>query len=152
MMMSYDMTELSCNDWSRAGLIQSYLKYLSHSAAAKYNGKPIVTTFAGESCTFGRGSTNAGWAAIFGSYANQIYFMPAYNAAPTSLGGFNIQGMVNWGSAWPSGGSDIETSRDQWFLKQLNPTGKGYTGTISPLFYSHMSYKVSLHCSAAGSS
>jgi len=146
MMLSFDMTEFGCNDWSSASTLQSYFRYFSHPAAAKYKGKPMLTTFAGESCSFGQGSTNSGWGALLGSWASQIYFMPAYNAPPTSLGGYNIQGMVNWGSAWPSGGSDIETSRDLWFMKQLEPSGKGYSGTISPLFYSHMSYKVSSNC------
>jgi glucan endo-1,3-alpha-glucosidase len=142
MALSFDMTVFGCGDWSNAGTIQSYLKYTTHSAAARYKNKPIVTTFAGEGCTFGRGSANAGWAAVFGSYANSIYFMPAYNAPPTSLGGYNIQAEVNWGSAWPSAGADIEMSRDQWYMKQLNPSGKGYIGTVAPLFYAHMSYKV----------
>jgi glucan endo-1,3-alpha-glucosidase len=143
MMISFDMAEFGCGDWSSAGALQSYLPYLNHAAAAKYKNKPLLTTFSGETCTFGRGSVNAGWAAILGSYANQIYFAPAFNAPPTTLGGFDIQGMVNWGSAWPSDGNDIETSRDQWFMQQLNPTGKGYIGTLSPVMYTHLASKVS---------
>lgn len=122
-------------------MLQYYLdKYLSHPAAAKYNGKSIVTTFSGESCTFGQGSTNAGWNAVFGKRRSSLYFMPSYNAAPERLSGYDIDAEVNWGSAWPAGSSDIDTSRDQYFMSQLG--GKGYVGTVSPLFYTHLSYKV----------
>lgn len=135
------MTVFGCGDYANVGLFQRYLSaYINHGAAAKINGKSAVTTFSGSDCSFGQGSTNAGWAAVFGGYAGQIYFMPAYNSAPTGLSAYNIQAEVNWGSAFPVGSSDIETSRDQWFMKQLG--GKGYVGTLAQLFYSHMSYKV----------
>jgi hypothetical protein len=35
----------------------------------------------------------------------------------------------------------IETSRDTYFMSQLG--GRDYVGTISPLFATHFSYKVS---------
>jgi glucan endo-1,3-alpha-glucosidase len=143
-MLSFDMAEFSCYDWQNAPLFKSYLdKYIFHPAAAKVNGKTAVTTFSGSDCTFGQGNANNGWAAVFGSYKDQIYFMPAYNTDPTRLGSFDIAAEVNWGSAWPSNGQDIEMSRDQWFMQQLNPSGKKYVGTLSPGFFTHFSYKVS---------
>ncbi len=144
MMLSFDMTAFSCGDNSNIALFQSYLSsYLNHQAAAKINGKSAVTTFSGSDCTFGRSSTNAGWSSVFGNYASQIYFMPSYNSPPTGLSQYNIQAEVNWGSAWPTGSADIEMSRDQWFMQQLGT--KGYVGTVSPLFFAHLSSKVSVN-------
>lgn len=128
---------------SSVGLFQTYIQnYLYHAAAAQVNGKPAVTTFMGQDCSFGVGSTNNGWATIFGSNAGNVYFMPAYTSDPTGLGGYNIQAEVNWGSAWPAAGSDITTDRDQYYIGLLNGWGKKYVGTVSPLFNTEMSYKV----------
>jgi glucan endo-1,3-alpha-glucosidase len=96
----------------------------------------------GQDCSFGQGSTNNGWATIFGSNAGNIYFMPAYTNDPRSLGGYNIQAEVNWGSAWPEAGNDINTDRDKYFIGLLSGWGKKYVGTVSPLFSTTMSYKV----------
>jgi len=143
MMLSFDMAEFSCGDWSNVPLLKMYLdKYMYHSAAAKVEGKTAVTTFSGSDCTFGQGSVNAGWSAVFGAYRNNVYFMPAYNTDPQRLGGFDIQAEVSWGSAWPSNGADIEMSRDNWFMQNLRPTGKKYVGTLSPGFFTHFPYKV----------
>lgn len=137
------MAEFTCSDTTYVPLLQTYLnKYLNHPAAAKVNGKSAVTTFSGSDCRFGQSSTNAAWAYLFGSNRNQIYWMPAYNSDPQGLGAFDIDAEVNWGSAWPMDGRDIEMSRDEWFMYNLNPTGKKYVGTISPGFFTHFNYKV----------
>jgi glucan endo-1,3-alpha-glucosidase len=144
MMLSFDIAEFNCGDGSRIGLFQQYLKdYLYHAAAAKINGKSAVTTFMGQDCSFGQGSTNNGWNTVFGANAGNIYFMPAYTSDPRGLGAFNIQAEVNWGSAWPEGGNDVNLDRENYFISLLSPSGKEYVPTISPLFASHMSYKVS---------
>ena len=143
MMLSLDMDVFSCYDWTYGSLLQDYLnKYITHSAAAKVNGKSALSTFAGSACTFGRGNTNDGWNALFGSLKNSIYFMPAYFVDPTALGSYDIAADVNWGAAWPSGGSDIDLSRDQWYMQQLSPSGKKLVATVSPIFYTHFAYKV----------
>jgi len=142
MMLSFDIAEFNCGDTSRIGLFQQYLKdYLYHPAAAKVNGKSAVTTFMGQDCSFGQGSSNNGWATVFGANAGNIYYMPAYTSDPRGLGAFNIQAEVNWGSAWPEGGNDINLDRENYFIGLLSQTGKKYVPTISPLFASHMSYK-----------
>lgn len=99
-----------------------------------------MSTFAGQDCSFSQGSTNNGWNAVMGGNRGNIYWMPTFTSAPTGLSQYSIDAEVNWGSAWPTGASDIETSRDQYFMQQLG--SKGYVGTVSPLFFSHFSYKV----------
>lgn len=126
---------------SSVALFRQYLAtYLSHPAAAKFKGRSVVTTFSGESCTFGTSSVNAGWASVFSGYRDQIYFAPSFNTDPQRLPSFDIDAETNWGSAWPDKGKEIETSRDEWFMKQLG--SKGYIGTVSPLFATHLPYKV----------
>jgi len=73
--------------------------------------------------------------------------MPAYSSPPTGLSAYNIQAEVDWGSAWPTGAAEIETSRDQWYMQNLD--SKGYVGTLSPLFFGRMSDKVSLAIESA---
>ena len=142
-MLSFDMSIFSCGDYSNVGTFRSYLSsYANHPAAAKVNGRSAVTTFSGSDCTFGQGSTNAGWSAVFSGYS--LYFMPAYNSPPTGLSQYNIDAEVNWGSAFPTGAVDIETSRDQWYMQQLG--SKAYVGTVSPVFFAHLSYKVRKFC------
>lgn len=142
-MLSLDMSVFGCGDWSSVPTIQSYLdNYLWHAAAAKVNGKSALTTFAGDSCTFSQGNTNAGWAAVFGNRASSIYFMPAYFGGTSALSSYNIQAEVNWDGAWPMGSSDIDTGSDWGYMGSLQ--GKGYVATISPLFYTHLAYKVCL--------
>lgn len=130
-----------------ANLIRNYLStYVNHPAAAKYRGKSVVTTFSGSSCTFGQGSVNSGWASVLngpGYSRGQIWFVPAFHVDPQSLPSFDIDAECNWGSAWPDKDKpEIETSRDEWFMQQLNRAGKGYMGTVSPVFATHLPYKV----------
>jgi hypothetical protein len=75
-----------------------------------------------------------------GAFKDQIYFAPGYNADPQNLWQYQLQAEVNWGSAWPEAGKEINTDRDKWFMQQL--AGRGYIGTVSPLFYAGMPGKV----------
>jgi hypothetical protein len=55
------------------GLLQNYVStYKYHSAAATYNGKPILSTFAGQDCSFGQGNTNNGWNAVMGGSRDSV--------------------------------------------------------------------------------
>lgn len=74
-------------------------------------------------------------------WRSQIHFAPAYHVDPMSLGGYQLDAECSWGSAWPVEGKEIETSRDLWFMQNLG--GRGYMGTVSPLFYAGIPGKVS---------
>ena len=59
---SFDMSVLSCNSASDVAPIRNYInKYAAHAAQLNFRGRPLVSTFAGERCTFGQGSVNDGW-------------------------------------------------------------------------------------------
>jgi hypothetical protein len=53
---------LSCSHAGDASLLKSYINhYANHPNQLFYQGKQVVSSFSGESCTFGQGSLNAGW-------------------------------------------------------------------------------------------
>lgn len=57
-------------------LFRNYINtYQNHGAQARYNGKSIVSTFSGSDCTFGQGSTNNGWSAVFGAHKSNVRTM-----------------------------------------------------------------------------
>lgn len=58
---------------TRLDLFRNYINtYQNHGAQARYNGKAMVTTFSGSDCTFGQGSTNNGWSAVFGANKGNV--------------------------------------------------------------------------------
>lgn len=63
--------------------------YAKHPSQLHVNGKAFVSTFAGESCTFGQSSVAAGWSSQFrnhpslvGDYA--VWFSPSFFVDPAT--------------------------------------------------------------------
>lgn len=116
--------------------MDTYLStYVSNPAAAKYNGKSIVTTTGGDLCG------DSFWNGVLAPYRTNIYWIPGFNTDPTQLNTYSIDGAVGFNTAWPTSGGDIDTSRDLAYLAGL--PDKGYMPTISPLYYSHLASRVS---------
>ena len=65
-------------------------QYFQHPAQFKYpleEPLPVVTTFAGESCTFGQSSPAEGWLGEFtNKLKGEITFLPSFFVAPDQLG------------------------------------------------------------------
>lgn len=139
---SLDVSSLGCstaaNAQSMADLIGTYA---SSSAQAKYNGKVIVSTFAGENCQFGQGSLNAGWTYFRSLLTNKglsVYIVPAIFSDPTQFSGMSwMDGEFNWNSGWPTAGSPLDTSSDTYYQSQLG--SKGYMPAVSPCFFTYYS-------------
>lgn len=95
------MTVLPCGSSSDVSLIQSYInKYASHSAQLNYRGLPLVSTFAGESCTFGQSSVNAGWVSAVRSGVPSVFFMPSFFVDPATLSSYSVlDGIYNVSTA-----------------------------------------------------
>jgi len=99
---SFDMTCLS-----DPGLIVSYIKtYHGHIAQFVYEGKDFVSTFSGESVTFGQANINDGWQIlvknVLADSGIQIYFVPAWSAlAPEGVfqNNYVLDGIFSW-TAW----------------------------------------------------
>lgn len=96
--ISFDMTSLPCASANDAVTIRNYTtSYASHPNQLKYNGSVFVSTFAGESCTFGAGNVNQGWTNTLKKNLTSTYFMPSFFVDPATFpdltvmdGAFNV--------------------------------------------------------------
>lgn len=113
------------------------MTYANSTAQAKYKSKVLVSTFAGEYCTFGQSSVNAGWAYVkklLTDKKTSVYLMPAIFSDPSGFKNFDwMDGEFNWNSAWPMGGDPISTATDEAYMSALGT--KGYMPAMSPAFF-----------------
>lgn len=97
MFLSFDMSSLSCGSTQDAATLRGYVNtYATNSAQLKLNGRPLFSTFAGESCQFGTGSVNDGWNSVV-HYAGgpAVYFVPAFFVDPATFKNYNVDGDFN---------------------------------------------------------
>lgn len=107
---SFDMSSLSCSSTSDAAAIRNYINtYATHPAQLYFRGRPLVSTFSGESCTFGADSVNDGWISAVRSgvpsvshrpYCSillrcltlqpQVYFIPSFFVDPSTLSSYSV--------------------------------------------------------------
>lgn len=67
------MDVIECVSANNLGLIQNYISsYSNHSAAARYGGKTLLSSFAGQNCRFGQSSMNAGWQLAMGGHRDSV--------------------------------------------------------------------------------
>lgn len=82
------MSVLPCDSPAGAATLRNYVTtYANHPAQLRVNDKAFVSTFAGETCTFGQGSVGAGWASQFKNHPglsgeNAIHFSPSFFVDP----------------------------------------------------------------------
>ncbi|PWY79592.1 hypothetical protein BO70DRAFT_371662 [Aspergillus heteromorphus CBS 117.55] len=115
--------------WPADQVISTINEYKSRTAQHYYQGKPLVSTFAG--------SANAGdWSSI--KSATGCFFVPSW----TDLGQTGIQeyvdtidGFFSW-DAWPVGATNKTTVSDVAWMDAL--PGKAYMMPISPWFYTNL--------------
>lgn len=71
--LSPDMDVIECVSTNNLALIQNYIAtYQNHTAAARYGGKPLLSTFAGQNCRFGQSDMNKAWQLAMGGYRNSV--------------------------------------------------------------------------------
>jgi glucan endo-1,3-alpha-glucosidase len=74
-----------------APLREFITKYANHPAQFRFNGKIFASTFAGETCTFGAGSTEDGWKQQFTDQltgVNAATFVPSFFMDPARFKSF----------------------------------------------------------------
>lgn len=102
-----------------------------------YEGKTLVTTFAGEYCNFGQGNNNAGWAYVRRLLSDRrvsVHLMPALFTDPNNFRNMEwMDGFFHWDSGWPMGSSPLDTSSDQRYMSALG--NKKYMPAMSPSFF-----------------
>ncbi|WVQ72136.1 hypothetical protein IAR50_001681 [Cryptococcus sp. DSM 104548] len=138
--LSMDVTSLSCSSAAdAASLVSTVSTYASHSSAAKYENKTLLSTFAGESCTFGQGSYQAGWTyfrTLLSNAGVTVYFTPATFADTSTFSSSSwMDGEFNWNSGWPMGSTALDTSSDTTYLAALG--NKEYMAAASPAFFTY---------------
>ncbi|BEI83325.1 hypothetical protein CcaverHIS002_0311930 [Cutaneotrichosporon cavernicola] len=137
MFFSFDMTSFPCMNASDVTTIaQLAAKYVSHPAQAMYGGKALVSTFSGETCTFGQASVSAGWDAVRKAIGSEIYFMPAtFMTTAQVTDGTWYDGQIHWDAAWPQGADPLTTRNDTDWISALGT--KGYMPPVSPFFFTY---------------
>lgn len=135
---SFDVSSLGCTTTGHAdNLVDIITTYADSSAQARYQNKVLVSTFAGEYCNFGQGSTNAGWTYVKKLLSDQkvsIYLMPAIFSDPSGFKDLTwMDGEFNWNSAWPMTAAPIDTASDERYMSALGT--KGYMPAMSPGFF-----------------
>lgn len=151
--ISFDMTVFPCSSASDGSAILALAtKYANHPNQATYQdtGRPIVSTFAGSDCTFGR----AGWDAGFDAALRQplksatgldMFFIPSVFTDPSVFSSVDVMdGELNWNSGWPTGQEDISFARDETYLAQLG--SKAYMAAVSPWYACSASPSVDSSC------
>ena len=110
------MTSLPCTSAGNSALLRNYVTtYANHPNQLKINGAVLVSTFAGESCTFGASTVNQGWINTLKTNLVPTYFVPSFFVDPATFstysvidGAFNVscrQHSLSWAQyhLYPSG-------------------------------------------------
>ena len=118
--------------------------YTSHPNQFYYQGKQFVSTFAGESVTFGQATPALGWALFKSQMAargSNVFFVPSFTALgpAAAMGMASNDGAFSW-DAWPTTNSAMSTNEDAAYMA-ARAAGKVYMAGVSPWFYTHFSYK-----------
>ncbi|EIW68225.1 hypothetical protein TREMEDRAFT_44661 [Tremella mesenterica DSM 1558] len=137
---SFDVTSFSCSSANDAtNLANLVTTYKSSSAQATHNGKILVSTFAGDGCSFGQGSVTAGWNYVRSLLTNSnttIELIPAIFSDPAQFKTLTwLDGEFNWNSGWPMGSANLDTSSDTLYINDLG--NKTYMPAVSPCFFTY---------------
>lgn len=135
--LSLDMTSLPCASAADAQSIVSLVRrFAGLGAQAKVDNKPLVSTFAGDSCSFGGLGWKTGFVDALEAVGVDIFFVPSLFSNPSTFAAdTEIDGELNWDSSWPTGGTDLTTASDELYMAALG--SKAYMPAISPFFFTH---------------
>ncbi|KAH9480430.1 Glucan endo-1,3-alpha-glucosidase agn1 [Psilocybe cubensis] len=107
MFLSLDMSVFPCATPDDAQALRTLVNtYVSHPNQLQFNSKAFVSTFAGESCTFGQDSVPDGWRSQFTQNPDlqgKIFFAPSFFIDPATFVDFTgvMDGDFNFNSGWP---------------------------------------------------
>ncbi|EGN94676.1 glycoside hydrolase family 71 protein [Serpula lacrymans var. lacrymans S7.3] len=136
--VSLDMSSLTCTTAADGTIVQQYVgNYSSHPNQLMVSGNPMISTFSGESCTFGASSVNDGWTQVLKSGSIPTpYFIPSFFVDPSTFSTYTVMdGAFNWNGGWPSGDTNITFDSDNSYISGLS--GKDYMAAVSPWFFTH---------------
>lgn len=116
-----------------------YVKpFLSRPSYFRYNNRPIVSTFNGESVS------NEQWASFKSAVGGDVLLIPGFSEAKPSTTFFaersTLNGVFNWNS-WPKveeGKVNVSTAEDEIFLQAARDADKLFIMGMSPLQFKHI--------------
>jgi glucan endo-1,3-alpha-glucosidase len=136
---SFDFTSLTCSSTADASSIANYINtYASSSAQVTYNSKTLVSSFSGDSCTFGQSSVVSGWNYVRTLLKKPMFLVPAIFSDPSQFNSSSfawLDGELNWNSGWPMGSTALTIASDQQYMADLG--SKAYMAAASPCFFTY---------------
>ncbi|KAI0674056.1 glycoside hydrolase family 71 protein [Trametes maxima] len=138
--LSFDMSSFPCLNASDAEPLQTYIKtYANNTSQMTYHGRVLVSTFAGEACTFGADSLNQAWADVLkpgNGTLPDVWFIPSFSVDPTTFSNLTvIDGAFHWNSGWPMGNYNVTFAPDVSYISNLE--NRTYMAAVSPWFFTH---------------
>ncbi|PRP74647.1 hypothetical protein PROFUN_03569 [Planoprotostelium fungivorum] len=134
--LSFDMNEID-NDVS---VLDNYVnKFVDHPAYFRYNGRPFVSTFAGQDKNLGiGGSGNDAWNKWKTQHVGgkNIFFCP--NFFGDLAGNYNQYPVIDCLFSWDAWGSSSSNGRDVPAINTAHSQGKQYMTGVAPWFYCHL--------------
>jgi glucan endo-1,3-alpha-glucosidase len=126
------------NYFNDPAVYADYLKpFLTRPSYFKYNGKPLVSTFGGETVS------NDQWSSLK-SAVGDILLVPGFFKATPSDTFFadksSLDGVFNWNS-WPdasAGKVDVSTDNDETYMTAAKTASKLFILGMSPIQFKHM--------------
>lgn len=126
------------NYFNNPATYAQYLKpFISKKSYYKYNGKPLVSTFGGESVS------NQQWSDLKKTVGD-IALVPGFFKATPSDNPLdsksNLDGIFNWNS-WPdasAGKAEVSTTDDKKYMSAAHNKGKVFMLGMSPVQFKHM--------------
>jgi len=146
--LSFDMTSIPGASEADADFLRQYLELVGHHPNQfSYHGRALVSTFAGDQCTFGQTSLARGWAVARTALEHvcPVHLVPAFFIDPARYPVLNcIDGIFNWNGGWP-----IQLTKDSPRREIVRPAldtdrhhiqnlhGRTYMAAVSPWFFTH---------------
>ncbi|KAI0292805.1 glycoside hydrolase family 71 protein [Russula brevipes] len=146
--LSFDMTSIPGKSEADVEFLRQYLELVGHHPnQLSYRGRALVSTFAGEQCTFGQPSFMQGWMVVRSALevVCPVHLVPAFFIDPARYHELGcIDGIFHWNGGWPihlnkdSPPEDVECpvlDTDLHHLRCLQD--RTYMAAVSPWFFTH---------------
>ncbi|KAI0919228.1 hypothetical protein AcV5_002197 [Taiwanofungus camphoratus] len=146
--ISFDMTSIPANSEQDALLLHDYVaRYAKHPNCLLYDGKVLVSTFAGENSLFNQASLNQAWAYVKSilEQAAPVHFVPSFFVDPGRYHEISsMDGCFNWNGGWPvhltpqSPRHEIQCPNLDSDRRRIDHlAGRTFMAAISPWFFTH---------------
>ncbi|KAI0300444.1 glycoside hydrolase family 71 protein [Multifurca ochricompacta] len=146
--LSFDMTSIPGETDADVEFLRQYMELFGrHPNQFLYKGGALVSTFAGDWCTFGQPSLHEAWGFARSTLESvcPIHLVPAFFIDPARYPLLtSVDGIFHWNGGWPihlttdSSRKEVECptlDTDHHHLRHLY--GRTYMAAVSPWFFTH---------------